>query len=288
MDTESYPTTPQAPVRRVWPISLWIIPDALLGFALTMLASVILLGISLAIRLATGEASLVDGTIRLADGTVLFGGASSSEDVQRALLTSSFFFWSILVQNLAFATIVVLRVRILRRLPWEWLGVQARNIGKLVAIGIGIGVAFLMINLVTGWIFSEWLGIRQNQADQFPVQAGDLVGQALLFGAATILAPLGEELLFRGYIFHALKQDLGVPVALIGSALMFSLVHIFGVTEGAPALLVPLFFGGLLLAWAVQMTDSLVPSIIAHAMNNGIAMTVLITCTNNPGLCPAR
>lgn len=291
-NSESYstaaPELPQLPQRRGWPISLWIIPDLLMGFALTIIASLVILGISLGIRLATGDAVWVDGTLRLADGTLLFGPTGSSEGVQGALLTPGFFFWSILAQNLAFAGIVLLRVRVLRRLPWEWLGLQARQFGKLVLIGVGLGVAFLALNLVTSLIFSELLGIRQNQAEQFPVKAGDVVGQALLFLAATVLAPLGEELLFRGYVFHGIKQDLGVIAGLVASAALFSAVHIFGVTQGAPALLVPLFFGGLLLAWAVQWTGSLVPSIIAHAMNNGLAMSVLITCTNNPAACPPQ
>lgn len=291
IDSDSYTTTPPEtltppePARRTWPLSLWIIPDALVAFALTLLASFLILGINLAIQLATGAAIWTDGLLQLADGTILYGPGASPDALQQTLMKPDFFFWSILAQNIAFATVVILRVRVLRRLPWSWLGVQWRSFGKLVLIGIGVGIAFLVMNVVLGFIFSQWLGIRQNQEEQFPVVAGDQIGQILLFIAATVLAPLGEELLFRGYIFHAIRQDLGKVAAFVISAGVFSLVHITGVTQGAPALLVPLFVGGLLLAAAVQRTGSLVPSIIAHGINNGVAMTVLITCTNFPGAC---
>jgi membrane protease YdiL (CAAX protease family) len=280
-DTETYPSAPpQVPERGGWPISAWIIPDVLLGFALTVVLTVVLVAASLGIRLAAGDLFLdpPDG-LRMANGRLL----SQPSD----FLTPAVFTGSLLMQNLSFMAIVALRVRALRRRPWAWLGVQARNPGRLTLIGVGLGVAFLVLNVVSGLVFSRLLGIEQNQAEQFPISAGDVLGQALVMIAATAIAPIGEEFFFRGYVFHALKYDLGKVAAYVGSAALFSAVHIFGVTQGAPALLIPLFFGGLLLAWAVDYTGSLLPSIIAHGINNGVAMALLLTCTNNPLLCQA-
>jgi membrane protease YdiL (CAAX protease family) len=36
----------------------------------------------------------------------------------------------------------------------------------------------------------------------------------------------------------------------------------------------------------VRRTGSLLPSIVAHALNNGVALLALVTCVNNPGICP--
>lgn len=286
-NTDSYTAAPpHIPERKGWPISVWIVPDVLFGFVLTLIASVIILGISIGLQAASGQIVFdPNGVVRLASGEILFGAGNNNEALQKLITTPGVFFGSILAQNLAFALVVWLRVRVLRKLPWSWLGVQARRFGRLAGLGVGLGVVFLVLNVVSGYIFSQLLGIEQNQADQFPIHQGDVLGQALIVLSAIVLAPLGEELLFRGYIFHAIRQDLGRVAAYLLSAGAFSVVHIFGVTQGAPALLIPLFFGGLLLAWAVDTTESLIPSIIAHAINNGVAMAVLVGCINTPGGC---
>jgi membrane protease YdiL (CAAX protease family) len=275
-----YPAAPpQVPERRGWPISVWIVPDLLLGFALTLLLTLLVVAVSIALRIASGELLLADGGLRFANGTLF--------DTAKDVITPGVFILSLLAQNLAFAAVVALRVRVLRKLPWEWLALRAKRPTKLALSGVGLGFGFLVLNFISSYIFSTVLGIEQDQAAQFPIRAGDVGGQILVVVAAVAIAPIGEELLFRGYIFHAIQENMGKPAAYIVSSLLFSLVHIFGVTQGAVALLVPLFFGGLLLALGVDRSKSLIPCIIAHAINNGLAMTALLTCTNNPGLCPA-
>ena len=108
-----------------------------------------------------------------------------------------------------------------------------------------------------------------------------------------MLAPIGEEILFRGYVFNALRQSFrarawGAPLAYVVSALLFAGVHSAEVSQGLLGLLVPLFLIGLLLAWTMDYTKSLLPCIIAHAINNGVALLALLTCINAPGLsgCP--
>jgi uncharacterized protein len=279
-ESEIYPAAaPQAPERRKVPISVWIVPDLLLGFVFTLLLTLVVVAASIALRLASGEVVLADGGLRFANGTLL--------DTSKDLITPGVFIASLLVQNLAFAAVVWLRVRVLRKLPWAWLALRADRVSRLALFGAGLGFGFLVLNFISSYIFSTLLGIEQDQAAQFPIRAGDTGGQILVVLAAVVIAPIGEELLFRGYIFHAIQENMGKPAAYIASALLFSLVHIFGVTQGAVALLVPLFFGGLLLAYGVDRTKSLIPCIIAHAINNGLAMTALLTCTNSPGLCPA-
>lgn len=279
-ESEIYPVAqPQAPERPRWPIAAWILPDLVLGFVITTLLTVIVVAISLVLRVAAGELTMSNGALRFANGALF--------DTSKDIITPGVFIASLFFQNLSFAAVVLLRVRVLRKLPWEWLALHGRGLTRLALFGIAIGFGFLALNFVSGYIFSEVLGIRQNQADQFPIRAGDAGGQVLVVLAAVVIAPIGEELLFRGYIFHAIQERFGKPAAYIVSALLFSLVHALGATQGLVALLVPLFFGGLLLAWGVDRTKSLIPCIIAHAINNGLAMAALLACTNTPGLCPA-
>lgn len=195
-------------------------------------------------------------------------------------------FVTALLQNIVFLTIPILRLALLRRQPLAQIGFQVRPFGQLLLFGLGLGFAMLMSNAVIGAVFQAY-GMRQNQAQLFPLFPGDYFGQALFFVAVTVFAPIGEEVLFRGYMFNAIRQTFqerpwALPAAYLVSAFVFALVHGMSATEGQLALVVPLFVAGLILAWGMHRTGSLVPCIIAHALNNGLGITVLLTCVNNP------
>jgi membrane protease YdiL (CAAX protease family) len=81
-----------------------------------------------------------------------------------------------------------------------------------------------------------------------------------------ILAPLVEELIFRGLLYGWLAGRWGTIVAWIVSSLAFAAAHF----EPAHIILVlPL---GLWFGWLRRRTDSLWPSLVSHMINNGIAI----------------
>jgi uncharacterized protein len=81
-----------------------------------------------------------------------------------------------------------------------------------------------------------------------------------------VLAPLVEELVFRGLLYGWLAGRWGRNVGWIVSSLAFAAAH----AEPAHIILVlPL---GLLFGWLRQRTDSLLPSLVAHIANNGLAL----------------
>ena len=96
------------------------------------------------------------------------------------------------------------------------------------------------------------------------VQSPGQLGLSLLLLA--VLAPLVEELVFRGLLYGWLAGRWGKIVGWIVSSLAFAAAH----TEPAHSVLVcPL---GLLFGWLRQRTDSLLPSLVAHIANNGLAL----------------
>ncbi len=112
---------------------------------------------------------------------------------------------------------------------------------------------------------------------EFVRQPGEL-GLSLL--ALAILAPLVEELIFRGLVYgwiagswmwvadrwSRLPSRYGTVAAWLVSSLVFAVAH----AEPAHVLLVlPL---GLLFGWLRRRTDSLVPSLVAHVVNNGFTL----------------
>lgn len=86
-----------------------------------------------------------------------------------------------------------------------------------------------------------------------------------------VLAPIAEEAFFRGFFFAGLRGRLSLwPAALI-SGVLFGAIH---APTGLTAV-VPLSMFGVALAWLYQRTGSLWPPIIAHAINNGLALAVV-------------
>lgn len=196
----------------------------------------------------------------------------------------------LLLQNAIFVGIPFVRVRWLRREPLDVLGFTASRPLRLLLFGVALSCVTLLLNGVAGAIFISF-GIRQNQAALYPLYAGDYLGQLFFWIGAGIAAPIGEEVLFRGYLFGSLRRLAAdsrarLAAAYMVSALVFALFHVMAASEGVIALLVPSFIIGLTLAWGYDRSGSLVPGIVAHAFNNSIAVAALLVCVNNSGLCP--
>jgi uncharacterized protein len=84
----------------------------------------------------------------------------------------------------------------------------------------------------------------------------------------TVIAPICEETLFRGYIFGALSKWKGwLPAAAI-TGVLFGGVH-YG--SAPPVDLVPLAVLGFALCWLYRRTGSLYPCIAVHSLNNSFA-----------------
>ena len=86
-----------------------------------------------------------------------------------------------------------------------------------------------------------------------------------------LLAPVAEELFFRGFLFAGVRSRWSLwPAALI-SGLIFGLVHApTGLTT-----VVPLATLGVALCWLYDRTGSLWPCVIAHMINNGLALALV-------------
>ncbi len=89
-----------------------------------------------------------------------------------------------------------------------------------------------------------------------------------LFGAV-IVAPFGEELLFRGIILSGLLAHHTRPSAIIWTAVLFGAMHL------DLWKLAPIVGSGVVWAWWVIRTGSLLPALFGHALNNLIAVTAI-------------
>jgi membrane protease YdiL (CAAX protease family) len=198
------------------------------------------------------------------------------------------------VQNAIFVLVPLPRVALIRREPLAEIGFRAPDPGRLILLGVGMAAVMYAGSIALSLAFAQF-GIQQDQAEQFKKQfslaPGDTFGQVLFLIGGGLLAPIGEETLFRGYVFNAIRLTFeskrwGTPLAYLASALVFAVIHFSGATQGAIALIVPIFFIALVLAWGMHRTGSLLPGIVAHALFNSVQLVALTYCINNPGTCP--
>ncbi len=170
------------------------------------------------------------------------------------------------VQDLAFVVTAVLFARFGGRRVSSWqFGFRPTPLRRAAGLVVLTILAFLLFTAV--WAVA--LKVTEDTKLLESLGTNDttvlLVLSALL---TTVIAPICEETLFRGYIFAALSKWRGwIPAAVI-TGVLFGGVHAFS----APAEdLVPLAVLGFALCALYRRTGSLYPCIAVHSLNNSLA-----------------
>lgn len=109
----------------------------------------------------------------------------------------------------------------------------------------------------------------------------------LMFIQAAILAPLVEELLFRGLLYGSLREHNKV-LAYVVSSLVFGFMHIYnGLLAGDMSQLLYLIsYGsmGFIFSYAYEKKGNIMAPILLHATNNTIAIIINISMAGIAGL----
>jgi membrane protease YdiL (CAAX protease family) len=136
-------------------------------------------------------------------------------------------------------------------------------------------VAFLALLYLINGLYSallEGLHLPLQTNDQVILESSRLapLTTVVLLALAVIVAPLCEEIFFRGFVFPGLRRGLPVGWAVLVSALIFGLAH--ADLGSLPVLIVI----GLLLALLRWWSGSLYPGLLLHMLNNGISAAVIL------------
>lgn len=146
------------------------------------------------------------------------------------------------------------------------LGARRFGIGALGLIALAYFVYLVALAAYSSLVTSP---DQQDIARDLGLDSGTLAAafSVLLIGG---LAPVAEELFFRGMLFGGLRARVPfLPAALI-SGVVFGSLHL---TTGASAV-PPLFLFGFLLAWVYERSGSIWPAVILHAINNNLALAL--------------
>jgi len=93
--------------------------------------------------------------------------------------------------------------------------------------------------------------------------SGDLTLSFVIVAYAVVLGPLLEEIIFRGLFLGPVVRRVGVPIAAMASAALWSFGH-----SWAPAKMIVTFCVGLVFAQIYVRTGSLLPSLVLHISGN--------------------
>ena len=146
-------------------------------------------------------------------------------------------------------------------------------------LGAGWAVPVIFATLPVAYLISQF--IPSKPPNLLP-PTGDPVGFSMNLLAAVIFAPIGEEILFRGFSTTAWMRDMGIQRGLLRGALFFALAHILtisGSTAGdALGQAAAAFLGRLPIAFALGylflQRGSIWASLGLHATFNAILLII--------------
>ncbi|MBX3246295.1 MAG: CPBP family intramembrane metalloprotease [Myxococcales bacterium] len=147
----------------------------------------------------------------------------------------------------------------LRPTSWTTLGLAALA-----------GAALQLPLAEVGNLVHELIGrdLRHAHAVRDLLRIDGALDGVLVVLAVVVIAPVVEELLFRGLLLPGLARAYDERVALVLSALFFGLMH------GRPAAAVVAFLAGLVLGAIRLRTRSVLPGLALHAMVNAVPVLV--------------
>ena len=169
-------------------------------------------------------------------------------------------------------TMVVFSLLVASRWKRAGLSDALRLLGfrKATLRQFGLGILVLLGYYAFAILFSTLVLMPEQDdiARELGLRDGNPVIVALVVLMIVVVAPVAEEVFFRGMLFAGLRTRFSLWPAAVISGLAFGIPH---VTSG-PTAAIPLSIFGVALAWLYNRTGSIWPCILIHAVNNGIAL----------------
>lgn len=168
------------------------------------------------------------------------------------------------------------------QISWgDAFGFTQPRLGRTIYLAVVFGIGILPIAWSLMWVSStilNWAGVTVEPQAAIRVMQKLQQHQLVWHGMATILiAPVAEELIFRGILYPAIKQHGYHKLALWGTSLIFALIH------GSLALVVPLTVLAIILTLLYETTRNLLSAIVTHCLFNAVNFFILISQLRNQG-----
>lgn len=145
---------------------------------------------------------------------------------------------------------------------------ELRPAAMAIAVGLGIIIA---VNILYSALITAFHWNIQTNSDSLSRMAQTMPLTLIGYlAAAVLIAPICEEIFFRGFVFGGLLRGMSLWPAALVSAALFGIAH---VDAGSFPVLVVI---GVVLAYVRWRFGSLLPGIALHACNNAIAALLIL------------
>ena len=155
-------------------------------------------------------------------------------------------------------------------------GTWRKEIGSGVLFGLGL---YPVMVIVVGGLLVYLLQTISGEHVEAPEQVGEhlsAIGTALTIVYAIVIAPVGEELFFRGVLFRSLRDRHGFWVGAVGSAVGFGLIHFIpGSAIDAALLMIVMFLTGIALCFLYERRGTIVAPLATHITFNVIGIVLI-------------
>ena len=153
---------------------------------------------------------------------------------------------------------------------FKYVKFNLKNFGEVSGKTIGLSIPLIVAGMLFINLCSEFIGLPDLMQDTFRAMSRNVFGIISI----AIMAPLVEELLFRGAIQgYMLRKGIKPLHAILIASAIFGIVHMNPIQ-------IPFAFAiGLIFGWLYYRTGSVVPGIIGHFINNSIACLQMATLT---------
>lgn len=154
----------------------------------------------------------------------------------------------------------------LTRLP-SWMDILMAPAGFIVYFIVSGILTFTVTQLVPGFDTSE---VQQTGFEDIS-QRYEYI---LAFATLVVLAPVAEEVLFRGYLYGKLRKYVPIWVAILATSALFGLVH------GQWNVGLDVFALSIILCSLREVTGNIWAGILLHMLKNGVAFYFLFINTS--------
>lgn len=154
---------------------------------------------------------------------------------------------------------------------WSSLGLRKFNVLKAGLLIGAVFVAFFFLAwavMIAVKLLVPGFDPNQAQVNEF-TQAVTGNARLISFFALVVIPPIVEEILFRGFMFPAFSGRVGILFGALFSSLLFGFAHLQANVGVYTVVL------GLLLCFMYKKTNSIIPGMLLHMLNNYVAYAAI-------------
>lgn len=180
------------------------------------------------------------------------------------------FIVAFIFQTAATVLLVWLATVVLNGASWGDLGIRGSSGKNFVGYGLLAGIALLFLVALMSIILARLQpNIQPQEFERILRTVHTAKGFIVMLVMGCVLAPLAEELLFRGMLYPAVRRYLGPVGGAIVAGIIFGMVH-WDIWRA-----IPLAIGGIVLCYIYEKTGSILVSAVAHGVWNGIMALII-------------